>query len=189
VLDLFDKYQVSSRDVTDRYKAFGTGQGSMFYTGPWTLNGYTQAGVNFVVIRTPKIGADRSTYFSLGGLEMYLQRDPSRLEATAQAMKWLSDNSFLWTTKGRGASVRKSILARPDYKGAGHPWKLRAPFVDGMVDATITQIPVKAAPDFDYYSQSDLVAKSMDPVWGKQTTADTAVDSLIKQWQTELDAG
>ena len=27
VLDLFDKYKVSTRDVTDRYKAFGTGQG------------------------------------------------------------------------------------------------------------------------------------------------------------------
>jgi multiple sugar transport system substrate-binding protein len=31
VLDLFDKYKVSTRDVTDRYKAFGTGQGSIFW--------------------------------------------------------------------------------------------------------------------------------------------------------------
>ena len=29
---------VSTRDVTDRYKAFGTGQGSVFWTGPWTLD-------------------------------------------------------------------------------------------------------------------------------------------------------
>ena len=42
VLDLFDKHKVSTRDVTDRYKAFGTGQGSIFWTGPWTLNGYVQ---------------------------------------------------------------------------------------------------------------------------------------------------
>src|SRR5438132_1327907 len=42
VLDLFDKHRVSTRDVTDRYKAFGTGNGSMFLTGPWTLNGYGQ---------------------------------------------------------------------------------------------------------------------------------------------------
>ena len=34
VLDLFDKHKVSTRDVTDRYKAFGTGQGSIFWTGP-----------------------------------------------------------------------------------------------------------------------------------------------------------
>ncbi len=44
VLDLFDKLKVSTRDVTDRYKAFGTGEGSIFWTGPWTLNGYVQSG-------------------------------------------------------------------------------------------------------------------------------------------------
>src|SRR5215813_5767735 len=42
VLDLFDKHKVSTRHVTDRYKAFGNGQGSIFWTGPWTLNGYIQ---------------------------------------------------------------------------------------------------------------------------------------------------
>ena len=47
VLDLFDKYKVSTRDVTDRYKAFGTGQGSIFWTGPWTLNGYVQQKLTF----------------------------------------------------------------------------------------------------------------------------------------------
>ncbi len=34
VLDLFDKHKVSTRDITDRYKAFGTGQGGIFWTGP-----------------------------------------------------------------------------------------------------------------------------------------------------------
>ena len=189
VLDLFDKHRVSSRDVTDRYKGFGTGQGSMFLTGPWTLNGYVQAGLNFITMRLPRIGKDRSTYFSLGGLEMYVQRDRSRMEVTAQALKWLSDNSFLWTTKGRGASVRKSILARPDYRAAGHDWKVRGPFIEGMPDAVITQIPVRAAPDFDTYTASELVAKTMDPVWAKQTSIAAAIDTLIKQWQADLDAG
>ena len=189
VLDLFDRYKVSSRDVTDRYKGFGTGQGSMFLTGPWTLNGYVQAGLNFIAFRTPKVGRDRSTYFSLGGLEMYVQKDKGRIEAAAQAMKWLSDNSFLWTTKGRGASVRKSIMARPDYRGAGHDWKVRGAFIEGMPDAVITQIPVRGAPDFDVYTASDFVAKTMDPVWTRQTSIEAALDALIKQWQADLDAG
>jgi len=189
VLDLFDKHKVSSRNVTDRYKGFGTGQGSMFFTGPWTLNGYVQAGLNFMAFRMPKIGKDRSTYFSLGGLEMYEQKDKSRLDATAQAIKWLSDNSFLWTTKGRGASVRKSILARPDYKAAGHDWKVRGAFVEGLPDALLPQVPVRAPPDFDVYTATELVAKTLDPVWAKQTGIDAAVDALIKQWQADLDAG
>src|SRR5690606_14992457 len=48
VLDLFDKHRVATRDVTDRYKAFGTGQGSIFWTGPWTINGYVTQGLPFV---------------------------------------------------------------------------------------------------------------------------------------------
>jgi hypothetical protein len=39
VLGLFDTAKVGTRDVTDRYKAFGVGQGSIFWTGPWTLSG------------------------------------------------------------------------------------------------------------------------------------------------------
>ena len=58
----------------------------------------------------PKIGNEQLTYFEMGGMELYTQADKGRHEATMQAVKWLSDNSFLWTTVGRGASPRKSIL-------------------------------------------------------------------------------
>ena len=125
VLDLFDKHRVSTRDVTDRYKAFGTGQGSIFWTGPWTINGYVQQGLNFMTSLFPKIGKERLTYFEMGGLELYQQQDKGRYEATMQAVKWLSDNSFLWTTVGRGATPRKSIMSQPEYRTAGHPWKVR----------------------------------------------------------------
>jgi multiple sugar transport system substrate-binding protein len=189
VLDLFDKHKVSTRDVTDRYKAFGTGQGSMFLTGPWTLNGYVQGGLNFISFPMPQVGKDKSTYFELGGMEMYVQKDKSRLDATIQVFKWLSDNSFLWTTKGRGATVRKSILARPDYKTAGHDWKVRGAFIDGMPNAVVGEIPVSAGPDFTIYTGRGFAAKTMDPVWAKQTTPHAAIQALAKQWQTDLDAG
>ena len=74
-------------------------------------------------------------------MELYKQRDKGRYEATMQAVKWLSDNSFLWTTMGRGASPRKSILARPDYKTAGHPWSVRGAFIEGMAFATAGRDP------------------------------------------------
>ena len=118
-----------------------------------------------------------------------MQRDRSRLQTTAQAMKWLSDNSFLWTTKGRGASVRKSILARPDYKTAGHDWKVRGAFIDGMRNAVVGEIPVSAGPDFTIYTGSGFTAKTMDPVWAKQTSPHAAIDALAKQYQADLDAG
>jgi ABC-type glycerol-3-phosphate transport system substrate-binding protein len=189
VLDLFDKRKVSTRDVSDRYKAFGTGNGSMFLTGPWTLNGYVQQGLNFISFQLPKIGSDNSTYFEMGGLEMYVQKDKGRMEATAQAIKWLSDNGFLWTTKGRGGSPRKSTLARPDYKDAGNPWKVRGAFIEGLPNATVGEVPVTAGDDFTIYTGGGFAAKTMDPVWAKQSTIDDAIAALSKKWQEDLAAG
>jgi len=189
VLDLFDKHKVSTRDVTDRYKAFGTGQGSIFWTGPWTLNGYVGQKLNFRTYLFPKIGDKQLTYFEEGGLELYVQKDKGRYEATMQAVKWLSDNSFLWTTVGRGASPRKSILSRPDYKTAGHPWSVRGAFVDGMAFATQGEIPVQSGPDFTIYSGGNFLAKTLEGVWAGQSKPEDAMARIQEQWQKGLDAG
>ncbi len=189
VLDLFDEHRVATRDVTDRYQAFGTGQGAMFLTGPWTLPGYVADGLNFTTFQMPQVGEDASTYFELGGLEMYAQQDESRYEQTARALKWLSDNSFLWTTEGRGVAVRQSILDREDYQTSGLPWEIRRAFVEGMPNAVIGEIPVKAAPDFTIYTGSGFVAQTMDPVWANERNIDEALTMLDEQWETDLDEG
>ena len=142
VLDLFDKCKVSTRDVTNRYKAFGTGQGSHLLDRPVDAERLRPAEAQFPHLPLPEdrrgAGAPISRW---AALELYVQKDTSRYEATMQAVKWLSDNGFLWTTKGRGASPRLSILARPDYKTAGHPWSVRGAFVDGMSFATRAKSP------------------------------------------------
>lgn len=189
VLDLFDKHKVSTRDVTDRYKAFGTGQGSIFWTGPWTLNGYVGQKLPFVTTLFPKIGDKHVTYFEMGGLELYTQADKGRHEQTMQAVKWLSDNSFLWTTVGRGASPRKSILDRPDYKTTGNPWDIRGAFVDGMSIATVGEIPVVNGPNFTIYSGGNFLAKTLEGVWSGQTSIDAAMEQIQAQWQADLDEG
>lgn len=189
VLDLFDKHKVSTRDVTDRYKAFGNGQGSIFWTGPWTLNGYVQQKLNFKTALFPKIGDKHVTYFEMGGLELYAQQDAGRYEATMQAVKWLSDNSFEWTTVGRGASPRQSILSRDDYKTAGHPWSVRGAFIDGMKIATVGEIPVVNGPNFTIYSGGNFLAKTLEGVWAGQTSIDDAMAALQEQWQADLDEG
>ena len=189
VLDLFDKHKVSTRDVTDRYKAFGTGQGSIFWTGPWTLNGYIQQKLNFATYLFPTIGKEQLTYFEQGGLELYTQKDKGRHAATMDAVKWLSDNSFLWTTVGRGASPRSSILNRPDYKTAGAPWSVRGAFVEGMAFAKLGEIPVLAGPDFTIYSGGNFLAKTLESVWTGQAKPEEAMEKIAAQWQKGLDAG
>jgi ABC-type glycerol-3-phosphate transport system substrate-binding protein len=109
--------------------------------------------------------------------------------ATLEAIKWLSDNSFLWTTVGRGASPRKSILAREDYKTAGHPWSVRGAFVEGMEFATIGEVPVQNAPDFTIYASGNFLAKTLEGVWVGQTSIDEAMEKIQEQWQKDLDEG
>lgn len=189
ILDLFDKSRVSTRDITDRYKAFGAGQGSIFWTGPWTLNGYIGQRLPFRTALFPNIGGKRLTYFEQGGLELYVQKDKGRYEATMKAVKWLSDNSFLWTTAGRGASPRKSILSRPDYKTAGAPWDVRGAFVEGMSFATLGEIPVLAGPDFTIYSGGNFLAKTLEGVWAGKSKPEEVMAKIAEQWQKGLDAG
>ena len=189
VLDLFDTHKVSTRDVTDRYKAFGTGQGSMFWTGPWTINGYVEQGLPFISVPFPNVGGKKVTYYELGGLEMYTQKDTGRYEATMKAIKWLSDNSFMWTTKGRGASPRKSISSRADYKTSGFDWKYRGAFVDSMDWATIVEVPVLAADDFKIYAGGNFLATQVAFVVAGEKTIDQFMDELTERWQKGLDAG
>lgn len=190
VLDLFDTHKVSTRDVTDRYKAFGTGQGSIFWTGPWTINGYLTQGLPFVTKHFPKIGDKRVTYFERGALELYVQSDPSRYQATMDAVTWLSDNSFLWCTEGRGASPRKSIIGRDDYKTSGAPWDVRGAFVDGMEYATaIADIPIIRGSDFNIYSGGNFLAKTLELVWAGQSSIDDAMAKLEEGWAEALDEG
>ena len=189
VLDLFDTHKVSSREITDRYKAFGAGLGSIFWTGPWTLNGYSSQGLNFGSFLFPQVGEKRVTYFEMGGLQLYKQSDPDRYKATLEAVKWLSDNSFLWTTEGRGASPRASIANQPDYKTAGLPWSMRGAFVEGLDFATEGEIPVLNAPDFTIYAGSNFLAKTLDGVWVGKTSIDEAMDQIAEKWQKNLDQG
>ena len=187
VLDLFDKHKVSSREVTDRYKAFGRGEGSIFWTGPWTLNGYKKQGLNFAAFQFPRIGKDAFTYSEIGGLQLYTQKDTARHAATMQAVKWLSDNSFVWTTEGRGASPRASISGRPDYQTSGIEWALRGAFAKGLSNATVGEIPVSAGPDFTIYTNTGFLARTLEGVWVNKTTPDAGMKEICAQWQQDLD--
>ena len=158
----------------------------MFITGPWTLNGYIEQGLNFAVEFTPNIGGELATRLSVGAQEMYIQEDESRYARSAEALTWLSDESFLWTTEGRGAACRQSILDRDDYKE--HRWEYRRPFVEGMEFATFIPPKLIAAPDFKYYTSPNLVHRIIDPVWQGDKSVDEGVDELCAAWEELLAA-
>ncbi len=186
VLNLFDTEHVSTRDVTDRYKAFSTNQGGIFWTGPWTISGNLDAKVDFVSVPIPQIGPQAHNYYELGGLEVYKQKDESRYKATVDAIKWLSDNSFLWTTKGRGASVRPSILNRPDYTTAGYPSDVRQAFITGLKSADLASVPVTTTDDFEVYSGTSFVSQQVAATVAGKQTASNFITTICAKWQEDL---
>ena len=189
-LDLFDKLAVSSRDVTDRYKAFGSGQGSIFWTGPWTVSGYVQANLPFVTVPVPKVGDHLDTYYELGGLEEYTQTDTTRYAKTMDGIKWLSDNSFLWTTVGRGGACRKSILARADYLTAGPPPAVHKAFIDSLAFATQTAgIPVVESQELDIYASGTFLSDRLADVIAHKMTPKDAMDAVKTKWDAFLQEG
>jgi multiple sugar transport system substrate-binding protein len=191
VLDMFDKYQVSSRDIanSDRYRAYGAGAASMFFTGPWAIRGYADAKLNFMSFPMPKIGDNRSSYYEVDGIEMYVQKDKGRYAATAQALKWLSDNSIPWVTTGRVDSPRKSIRNNPAFKNGGWPEAYKGGFIAGMAEAQITDIPIVNGEDFEIYGAGIFPSNVMDMVWAKKQSPADAMTQLTQKWQADLAVG
>lgn len=192
ILDAYNTHNVSTLEVTDRYKAFGVGQGSMFMTGPWTVIGYHDQGLNFQTIHVPKIGDEQTTYLEVGSLEIYAQEDESRYAHTMEAIKWLSDNSMKWVTIGRGGSPRKSIIATEEYSTTGLPWEKRGAFVDEkameMATTPMGYGLTEGVSDFVIYSGDNILATTLDGVWYGQMTPEEAMDILCEEWQEDLDA-
>ena len=190
VVDLFDKHGVATRDVTNRYKAFTLGEGSTFWTGPWAIGGNIDAKLNFVSVPMPQVGTKvNSTYYELGGLQVFKQKDESRYLATMSAIKWFSDNSFLWTTQGRGASVRQSIIDRPDYLTSGFPISARGAFVSSMKDANLAPIPVLAADDFEVYSGGSFISQQVANVLAGKLKVSDFMSTVCPVWQKGLNEG
>jgi ABC-type glycerol-3-phosphate transport system substrate-binding protein len=186
VLDLFDEYQVSNRDIADRYAAFGTGQGSIFWTGPWTLSGYMQQeGLEFTTTLMPVVGANPWTEGWISGLEIYQRDDAQRIQVTAEAITWLSDNSLVWCVEGRGPTPRKSIREMPEYtQGKTVPWELKQPFDEGLAFTFSAVPPVVGTRQFDYYGGAE---KQLDAIWNKSATIDEGLQALQDEWQAILD--
>lgn len=184
LLDMFDEHKVSDRDIADRYKAFGTGQSSIFWTGPWTLSGFIEQGINLTSAVMPQIGSQPWTEAWTTGLEMYKQDDADRMLATAKAFTWLSDNALTFAM-ARGGTARKSIRALPEYQQGGKiPWELRVPFEDGLEFAASGSPKVVGGGQMDYEGGA---AQWLDPVWLGEMDIEEGLQNLQDGWQALLD--
>ena len=180
VLDLFDKHKVSTRDVTDRYKAFGTGQGSIFWTGPWTLNGYLEQKLPLPYRScSPKSARSASPISRWAASSSTRRRTRAATRPRMDAVKWLSDNSFLWTTVGRGAiAAQVDPRTRPTTRPPGIPGRCAAPSSTAWHCDRHRRDPVIAGPTSPSIAAATSWPRRLRRVWAGQTSIDDAMAQL-----------
>ncbi len=192
LMNLFYKYKVIN-PTTSLYQSFDTGQSAMMMEGPWTIFGNNQAGLDWEAAPIPLIGPKPANYFEDDGLEVYKQKSSASYKPTMEAIKWLSDNSWLWVTGARGVSPRLSFLDRSDYETTdtnGFLPKYRLAYIEGMKYADVASIPGPDTADFEYYEISpSFVQTEVSRVLSHQLSVPNFVSTVCAKWQSDINSG
>jgi ABC-type glycerol-3-phosphate transport system substrate-binding protein len=192
LVSLFDKYKVIN-PTTSLYQSFDTGQSAMMMEGPWTIFGNNQAGLDWEAAPLPVIGNTPANYFEDDGLEVYHQKSSASYKPTMEAIKWLSDNSWLWVTGARGVTPRLSLLNKSDYDTTdtnGFLPKYRLAYIQGMKYADVASIPGPDMSDFEYYEVSPaFIQTEVSRVLAGQLTVPNFVSTICTKWQSDINTG
>jgi multiple sugar transport system substrate-binding protein len=194
LLDLMYKYKVVL-PVTSIYDSFDTGQSAMIWEGPWSIFGNNQAGLDWEAAPLPQIGPITANYIGDNGLEIYKQKNSAGYKPTMEAIKWLSDNSWLWVTGARGVTPRKSILNKPGYDTAttnGFLPKYRKAYIDGLNANPVSVGPVSGqdTADFEYYEIAPaFIQTEVSRVLAHQLSVPDFMSTVCAKWQQDIDSG
>jgi ABC-type glycerol-3-phosphate transport system substrate-binding protein len=192
LMNLFYKYKVIA-PTTTLYQSFDTGQSAMMMEGPWTIFGNNQAKLDWEAAPLPVIGTKPANYFEDDGLEVYKQKDTASYKSTMKAIKWLSDNSWLWVTGARGVTPRLSLLNRSDYNTTdtnGFLPKYRLAYTNGMKSADVASIPGPDMSDFEYYEVSPAyIQTEVSRVLAHQLPVSQFMSTVCAKWQQDINSG
>ena len=180
-----------TRDVTDRYKAFGTGQGSIFWTGPWTLNGYVQQKLPFAHLPVPEDRRRAADLFRAGRARA-LHADRHRPPRGDHGRGQVAVRQQLPVDHGRPRRLARGSRSwsGPTTRPPACPGRCAAPSSTACPSPPLGEIPVLAGPDFTIYSGGNFLAKTLEGVWAGQSQARGGDgDRSQAQWQKGLDAG
>src|SRR5581483_3089943 len=117
VLDAFNKYKISDPNLTDRYKEWGTGNASIFWSGDWVIGSSLAAkDLHFDTWKMPQVNGKRASQVSLESMMIFKQDDPNRMLEAAKLFKWMFANfTPLYAQTGELTSV-KSIANSDAHK-------------------------------------------------------------------------
>lgn len=157
ILDCFDTYKISSRDILDARKAFMSLYGSIIQDGAWMSPAFAeQEGLSFDSALVPVIGNELFSYaITMAGV--IIRHDPEeagRVEACAHFLKWMSDDPT-WNIEVPTVPVRQSIGEMEELQGIPY----MKPFID------LVPYGIEAPPIAEFGEIRGRIVEILDSVW------------------------
>jgi len=122
----------------DAWVGFQTGKVAMALEGIYMLSSLEQQkGLTFAAAECPRFGKQRAVWADSHMLVMPRGISPQRRRAACEFIRYLSDHSLQWS-KGGQIPVRKSILAKPEFRRmrAQYEFSKQLPYVVYMPPST-----------------------------------------------------
>lgn len=185
VLDAFNKYKISDPNLTDRYKEWGTGNASIFWSGDWVIgSSLANKDLHFATWKMPQVSGKRASQASLESMMIFKQDDPNRMMEAAKLFKWMFANfTPLYANTGDLAST-KTLVDSAEYKN--RPANQYLGPVQDAYDNHYT-FPQNSNPvqDLNYYG-SQVLIRNLDNVWLGKMSIEDGLNALEKDVQAVL---
>jgi multiple sugar transport system substrate-binding protein len=116
--DLIETHQVSPADVQQdgEVTMFLQGKNAMHLNGPWMLQQWIDAGINFGVGPVPQLGTETQAVF--GNSHNFVipnSVDDSKVEGITDFLRFVGDNGMAWADSGQ-APVSKAVYESAEFQ-------------------------------------------------------------------------
>ncbi|WLD92796.1 ABC transporter substrate-binding protein [Alkalihalobacillus sp. AL-G] len=117
-VDLIEKYKVSPADVQQdgEVTLFVQGKNAMHLNGPWMLQQWKDAGLNFGVAPVPQLGTEQQAVFANShNFVIPKSADNDKVKIITNFLKFVGDNGMAWAESGQ-APASKAVYTNDEFQ-------------------------------------------------------------------------
>ncbi len=186
VIDCFDDYIVSTRDLADRYKAWAVGNASIFWTGTWVMATSLTAELNFATMPLPEVDGVRvSTDAATEAMSLFDTGDPDSMMEAARLLKWFTEHMGEYCTIVGDICPTLSGRAMPSYQNrAAAPYE--GPALQAYEEGYAQSAFFHPEKNINYYWGEPEV-DNLDRIWLGEWTVEEGLEKMEAEVQAILD--
>ncbi|MFQ3544420.1 ABC transporter substrate-binding protein [Halobacillus rhizosphaerae] len=117
--DLIDKYKVSPSDVSQdgEVTMFLQGKNAMQLNGPWMMNQFEEAGINYGVAPVPQLGTEKQAVFANSHTFVIPKQveDQDKIDGITDFLGYVKENGMAWAESGQ-APASKAVYESDEFQ-------------------------------------------------------------------------